>query len=105
MTATTQSAAKISWMFAEPLDEEVVPRLRAVPLERLGPRHLVHRGVQGFDDRGCQRTSDVADPEANEPGPRVIVLELPHTPRDLREEIARPELQVVVVDSRHGARF
>src|SRR2546425_3809705 len=25
------------------------------------------------------RSSDVADPEANEPGTRVIVLELPHT--------------------------
>ena len=100
-----RDAALAEVVFGDELGEERVARLRAVPLEGLGARHLVHGAVERRDHRGRQRVGHVADPETDEPGARVRVLELPHPPRDLREKVARPELQVVVVDARHGARF
>ena len=87
------------------VEEEVPARLRRVPAERLRPRHLVHRLVHRADHRGGQWLRHVADAQADELRIGMRRLELPYAPASLAEEVAGAELQVVVVDSRHGARF
>jgi hypothetical protein len=87
------------------LAEEVVPLLRAVAAERLALRHLIDGRVHGRDAGGRQRLGDVADAEPDHLGLRVRVGVGLHAARDLGEQVAGLELEVMVVDAGHRAVF
>ena len=58
-------------------------------------------GLESFFHRGRERLRDVADPEADQACVGMRGLVVLHPPRDLAEEVAALERQVVVVDSGH----
>ena len=81
--------------------QERVALLRAVAVERLSLRLIVDRLVHGLDADLRQRLRDIADAEADDVGIRVRFLVGGDTARDLREEIAARQLQIVIVNGSH----
>ena len=85
-----------------PAQEFIADATVIVAPEGLLPAHLVHGPVHGLDHRGRQRLRDIADAHADNLGLRLRLFERPDPPADLREQVSRPELQKVLVDSDHG---
>ncbi len=96
-------AARAVVVLADRVDQEVVAVLRPVAAEALRARHLVGGPVERGDDRRGQGLGDVADAQADQLRVGVGVGEGRHAAPDLGEEIARRELQIVLVDVRHRA--
>ena len=81
--------------------QERVALLWAVAVERLSLRLIVDRLVHGLDADLRQRLRDIADAEADDVGIRVRFLVGSDTARNLREEIAARQLQIVIINGSH----
>lgn len=62
---------------------------------------IVDRLVHGLDADLRQRLRDIADAEADDVGIRVRFLVGSDTARNLREEIAARQLQIVIINGSH----
>src|SRR2546428_12009601 len=128
MSATTHSMAKISGKFAlsllppslmkisstvtstprEPKSwgrdlgaQELVSHIRPVAPQRLRSALLARRLFEGVHHGRRQRPRDVADAERDDARVGMDLAKRLRAPLDLGEEVARLQVQVVLVDPRH----
>ena len=83
-------------------DEEVIALLWAVAVKRLALAHLVDGLVHRRDDRGRERLGDITDTEPDHFRVGMRGRVRADAPANLRKQIARRKLRVVLVDTCHG---
>ena len=83
--------------------QKIVALFGAVTVEGFPVAHFVHGLVQGVDDRRRQRFGHIADAAANQAfgGSGVLVAKDFNAPGDFREQVARFQFQIMMVQVSH----
>src|SRR5438093_10298490 len=87
--------------------QKAMSLVRPVAAEAFAPSHRSARAVQSCDDRWRESLSRIADAAADQAlgRRRIGFAKARHTPRNLREKVARFEFEIVMVEVSHGEVF